>query len=143
MNRYSVYIKDVPDRLKKFAPDQDHLFVVWDREENKRIPFGQFSDRDKAETKAFRLNHPDADKQVKSCGALADHDPHDWAEFRCPGNGPFRDTDMARKRTDVLPGPPCVCSDSVRSAMGHCPPPGHREYDCCPVRRGDLRRNDD
>ncbi|MFB4276063.1 hypothetical protein ACBJ59_12265 [Nonomuraea sp. MTCD27] len=29
----------------------------------------------------------------------------------------------------------CVCTDSVRSKVGTCPPPGDREYAFCPRRR--------
>jgi hypothetical protein len=85
------------------------------------------------------------DQRVKSCGAFADHGPHPHgtADLRCPGNGPFRDTELAKLEPETHPGPPCVCSDSIRSAVGHCPPRGHREYGHCPVRSGRLKRNGD
>ena len=83
------------------------------------------------------------DQRVKSCGALGDHDPHPHgaADFRCPGNGPFMDTELAKLEPETYPGPPCVCSDSIRSNLGYCPPAGHREYGHCPVRSGRLTRN--
>jgi len=85
------------------------------------------------------------DQRVKSCGAFADHDPHPHgtADLRCPGNGPFRDSELAKLAPTTHPGPPCVCSDSIRSAVGHCPPRGDREYGYCPVRSGRLKRNGD
>jgi hypothetical protein len=83
------------------------------------------------------------DRRVKSCGAFADHDPHPHgtADLRCPGNGPFRDSELAKLEPETHPGPPCVCSDSIRSRVGHCPSKDSNEYAFCPVRRGRLKRN--
>lgn len=33
----------------------------------------------------------------------------------------------------------CVCTDSIRSAIGKCPEKGHREYYLCPRREGLFR----
>ncbi len=85
------------------------------------------------------------DRRVKSCGALGDHDPHDHtvagAVLFCAGNGPGMDTELARLEPETYPGPPCVCTDSIRSVLGYCPTKGDREYGHCPVRSGRLKRN--
>ncbi len=86
------------------------------------------------------------DRRVRSCGAFADHDPHEYVvlgELRCPGNGPFRNAELAKLEPETYPGPPCVCSDSIRSKLGYCSPAGDREYSHCPVRSGHLKRNGD
>lgn len=33
-------------------------------------------------------------------------------------------------------GVPCICTDSVHSAIGTCPDPEDREYYSCPRRKG-------
>lgn len=87
------------------------------------------------------------DRRVASCGALGDHGPHEHdgagALLRCAGNGPFMDTELARLEPETYPGPPCVCTDSIRSVLGYCPTKGDREYGHCPVRSGRLKRNGD
>lgn len=83
------------------------------------------------------------DQRVKSCGTLGDHGPHTLygTDLRCPGNGPFMDTELARLEPETSPGPPCVCTDSVQSRLGYCPPAGDRGYAHCPVRSGRLKRS--
>jgi hypothetical protein len=85
------------------------------------------------------------DRRVKSCGAFADHGPHPHgtSDLRCPGNGPFRDSELVELEPETHPGPPCVCSDSIRSLLGHCPSKDSNEYAFCPVRSGRLKRNGD
>ena len=85
------------------------------------------------------------DKRVKHCDAFADHYPHSHgtSDLRCPGGGPFRDVELSQMQPETYPGPPCVCSDSIRSACGYCPPEGHREYIFCPVRTGNLERTEE
>ncbi len=86
------------------------------------------------------------DRRVKSCGGW-DHGPHvhevAGAVLRCAGNGPGMDTELAKLAPDTYPGPPCVCTDSIRSVLGYCPEKSHREYGHCPVRSGRLKRNGD
>lgn len=85
------------------------------------------------------------DRRVKSCGALYDHGPHTHDGpgdvLRCAGNGPSRDRETAKLEPETYPGPPCVCTDSIRSTLGYCPTKGDREYDHCPVRSGRLKEN--
>ena len=57
------------------------------------------------------------EKPIRSCGSLSDHGPHETRNSLCYGNDP------------------CLCADSVRSAIGSCPEEGHREYGSCPKRR--------
>ena len=85
------------------------------------------------------------DQRVKSCGVIGDHGPHTLygTDLRCPGNGPFMDTDLAELEPETYPGPPCVCADSIWSSLGYCPPTGDREYSHCPVRSGRLKRSGD
>jgi hypothetical protein len=85
------------------------------------------------------------DTRVKSCGSLGDHGPHTHGtpDLRCPGNGPFMDTGMKKLEPDTYPGPPCVCSDSVWSSLGYCPPRRHREYSHCPVRNGSIEETEE
>lgn len=82
------------------------------------------------------------DTRVKSCDAFADHGPHSHgsSDLRCPGNGPFMDVELSKLEPSTYPGPPCVCTDSIWSSLGYCPPKGDREYGMCPVRRGFLTR---
>lgn len=194
-DRYQVYTSDLSDRVRDLVGDDPHYFV-WDRELNRRVPFGGYGSADAAQRRAYRMNHPtgwdtgsqrlclkcaDAyaatdqpagaetgnrtgwrpvqgtieqacawcgislrrtDQRVKSCGAFSDHGPHTHgvSDLRCAGQGPFRDAELARMAPITHQAPPCVCTDSIWSNVGSCPPAGHREYGHCPVRSGQLTR---
>ena len=118
MNRYTVHEMD------------DGSFAVWDTE---LLCSVTRVDRSGAIRIADALNN---DPGVRSCGSLADHEPHLNEEFTCPGMGPFMSMSLSRKETRVFLSPPCICTDSIRSVVGTCPPRGDKEFGFCPVRCG-------
>lgn len=58
--RYTIVEQEPSDAIKRNYPDLAYtLFVVWDRERNRRVPFGNYRNRVRAQERIDKLKARD------------------------------------------------------------------------------------